>query len=106
MSVIAIGGEVDRTTSAELADYINRIRRPRDHLVFDLTELSFLDSSGLQVLLASAQHGAADGAGVHLAAVHGMPARLLQITGVGAHLPVYATVEQAITTVLAAARTR
>ena len=106
MSVIAIGGEVDRTTSAQLADYLGRIRRPGDHLVFDLTELSFMDSSGLHVLLACARTCAADGAGVHLAGARAAPARLLHITGVDVHLPVYATAEQAITAVLAAGRAR
>ncbi|WP_345566416.1 STAS domain-containing protein [Nonomuraea rosea] len=105
MSVIAIGGEIDRTTSPQLADYVQRVRRPGDHVVFDLTELGFMDSSGLHVLLVSAQQAAADGVRVHLAAAQGAPARLLQITNVGAHLPVYVTVEQAITAVLTATRT-
>lgn len=93
MSVIAIGGEVDRTTSPHLADYIGRVHRPADHVVVDLTELSFLDNSGLLLAI--------DGAGPHLAAARCMPARLLQLTGVDTHLPVYATVDQAITAVLA-----
>jgi anti-anti-sigma factor len=69
-------------------------------VIFDLTELSFLDSAGLQVLLACIRRGGADGSSVHLAAAQGKPARLLQITGIDAHLPVHATVEQAITAVL------
>ncbi|MGN9837393.1 hypothetical protein ACTMTI_04625 [Nonomuraea sp. H19] len=33
MSLIAIDNEVDRTNSAELAEYISRIRRPGDQTV-------------------------------------------------------------------------
>jgi hypothetical protein len=36
-SLIAIGGEVDLATSGQLARYVNRVRRPGDHVVFDLT---------------------------------------------------------------------
>ncbi|SNT55778.1 anti-sigma B factor antagonist [Streptosporangium subroseum] len=104
-SLIAVGGEVDLATSGQLADYIDRIRRPGDHMVFDLTELSFLDCSGLRVLMSSARQAAADDAGVRLAGVRGTPARLLQIVRVHALLPVYNTVEQALATVLTIART-
>lgn len=102
MSMIAIAGEVDRTNSAQLADYIERVRRPGDHAVFDLAELSFLDSSGLHVVLACARQCAAEGVDLHLAAAQGAPARLLTITGVDRRIPVYATAEQAITTILRA----
>ncbi|MFI7701064.1 STAS domain-containing protein [Nonomuraea sp. NPDC049480] len=102
MSVIAVAGEVDRTNSAQLADYIGRIRRPGDHVVFDLAELSFLDSSGLHVMLACARECGADGAGLHLAAARGAPARLFTITGVERQLPMYTTAEQAITAILTA----
>ncbi|TMR94113.1 STAS domain-containing protein, partial [Nonomuraea basaltis] len=105
MSVIAIGGDVDRTSSARLAAYLDQVRRPGDHVVLDLSELSFLDSSGLHVVLACARRCAAEDAGVHLAAAHGAPARLFQITGVDAHLPVHGTVEDAITAVLTGRRT-
>ncbi|WP_223167286.1 STAS domain-containing protein [Nonomuraea sp. SYSU D8015] len=101
MSVIAVAGEVDRTNSAQLADYIERIRRPGDHMVFDLAELTFLDSSGLRALLLCAQECGADGVGLHLAAAQGAPARLLTITGVDRQVPMHATVEEAITAVLA-----
>ncbi|TMR13296.1 STAS domain-containing protein [Nonomuraea turkmeniaca] len=101
MSVIAIAGEVDKTNSAELADYVERIRRPRDHVIFDLAELTFLDSSGLHVLLSCARTCADDDADVHLAAAQGSPARLLHVTGVDVRLPTYVTTEHAIATVLA-----
>ncbi|MGP3963260.1 STAS domain-containing protein [Nonomuraea sp. 3N208] len=99
-SLIAVGGEADLTTSGQLADYINRIRRPGDHMVFDLTELSFLDCSGLRVLISSARQAAAEDAGVRLAGARGAPARLLEIVRIHALLPVYNTVEQALAAVL------
>jgi anti-sigma B factor antagonist len=104
-SLIVVGGEVDVATSGRLADYIHRIRRPGDHMVFDLTELSFLDCSGLRVLMSSARQAAADDSGVRLAGARGTPARLLQIVRVHALLPMCTTVEQALAAVLTGART-
>ncbi|MGN9844620.1 STAS domain-containing protein [Nonomuraea sp. H19] len=57
-SLIAVGGEIDLADSGRLARYVNRVRRPGDHVVFDLTEVSFLDCSGLRVLISSARRAA------------------------------------------------
>ncbi|MGI5290070.1 STAS domain-containing protein [Nonomuraea polychroma] len=103
--LIAVGGEADLTTSGQLAHYINRVRRPGDHVVFDLSELSFLDCSGLRVLISSARRAAAEDADVHLAGARGAPARLLEIVRIHALLPVYNTVDQALAAVLTVART-
>jgi anti-sigma B factor antagonist len=102
MSVIAVIGEVDRNSSDRLAGYIGEVHRPGDHVVIDLAELSFMDSSGLRVLLDCARRCADGGADLHLAAAHGAPARLLAVTGVDRRLSMYATAEEAITAVLSA----
>ncbi|MEV4179395.1 STAS domain-containing protein [Nonomuraea sp. NPDC049709] len=97
--LIAVGGEIDIANSARLARHVGRVRRPGDHVVFDLTRLSFMDCSGLRVLLSSARRAADDDAGVHLAGARGAPARLLRIVRLDAHLPMYDTVAQAVTAV-------
>jgi anti-sigma B factor antagonist len=104
MTLVCLDGELDRNTSAQLADYLDHVHRTGDHVVFDLTELRFCDSSGLHVILARARACASTGASAHLAGVCGAPARLLQITGVDRHLPVHTTVQQAITAALATRR--
>ncbi|MGR6919909.1 STAS domain-containing protein [[Actinomadura] parvosata] len=96
-SVIAVGGEVDLASSGRLADYVYRVRRPGDHVVFDLTRLLFLDCSGLRVLIASARQAAEDDAVVLLAGTHGVPARLMHIVRMHSLLPMVSTVEQALT---------
>ncbi|GAA2829858.1 STAS domain-containing protein [Nonomuraea rubra] len=96
-SVIAVGGEVDLASSGRLADYVNCVRRPGDHVVFDLTRLLFLDCSGLRVLIASARQAAEDDAVVLLAGVHGVPARLMHLVRIHSLLPMVSTVEQALT---------
>ena len=89
---------MDCTTSTRIAAYIGRIlRRPSDQLVFDLTEVSFVDSHGLNVLLSCAADSHRHGGAVRLAAVPPTLARLLPLTAADADLPVHATVQDAIT---------
>ncbi|MEV4179610.1 STAS domain-containing protein [Nonomuraea sp. NPDC049709] len=100
MCVLALAGELDRTNSGELASYLKQARRPGDHVVVDLAELSFMDSSGLHLLLDCHRACLADGASLHLAAAYGAPARVLEVTGVARFLPGHATLQEAIATVL------
>jgi anti-anti-sigma factor len=55
--------------------------RPDEHVIIDASRPSFLDSSGLAVLLAAATLAHAHGAGVHLAAPQPRVIPLLEITG-------------------------
>ncbi|NUP01846.1 MAG: STAS domain-containing protein [Nonomuraea sp.] len=95
--VIEVRGEVDATNHERLREHIRVARvRPDDHVVFDLGELTFMDSAGLHVLLACHQDTQRHDARIYLAAARGAPARLLEITGVDAHIPVYPTADAAV----------
>ncbi|MEU5862514.1 MULTISPECIES: STAS domain-containing protein [unclassified Nonomuraea] len=97
VTVIEVRGEVDATNHTRLREHVRQARaRPGDHVVFDLSAMTFMDSSGLHVLLACHQEALEHDARVHLAAPQGAPARLLEITGVDAHLPVHTTVDAAV----------
>ncbi|MFI6927330.1 STAS domain-containing protein [Nonomuraea spiralis] len=97
VTVIEVRGEVDATNHERLREHVRSARAlPADHVVFDLSAMTFMDSAGLHVLLACHQDALRHGARVHLAAPRGAPARLLEITGVDAHLPVFPTTEAAV----------
>ncbi|GAA2826315.1 STAS domain-containing protein [Nonomuraea rubra] len=99
-SIITIDGEVDITTSRELENYIDLVRRSLDdQLIIDATRLSFLDSSGLAVLLAAAVLAQARGVAVHLAGLQPRVARILEITGAMPAIRAYDHVEQALAAV-------
>ncbi|GAA4931469.1 anti-anti-sigma factor [Nonomuraea thailandensis] len=99
-SVITIDGEVDATTSGELENYLALARRSLDdHLVIDASRLTFLDSSGLSVLLAAAVLAQAHGVAVHLAGPHPRVARILEITGTIAMVHTHDHLEQALAAV-------
>ncbi|MEV0145578.1 MULTISPECIES: STAS domain-containing protein [unclassified Nonomuraea] len=100
-TVIAVGGEIDSTNAVRLESFVAASRRgPGEQLVFDLSGVSFMDSTGLRTLLNAHLYAEDHGGGVRLAALQSMPARLVAITRVGDHLPVHATVEDALTAVL------
>ncbi|MEV4175689.1 STAS domain-containing protein [Nonomuraea sp. NPDC049709] len=86
----------DLTASGELETYIDRVRRSLDeHLIIDASRLSFLDSSGLAVLLAAATLAKAHGAALHLAGLQPRVARILEITGSWPVVCTYDHVDQA-----------
>ncbi|WP_162795403.1 STAS domain-containing protein [Nonomuraea lactucae] len=101
VTVIAVGGELDATNAGRLESYVADARQgPGDHLVFDLTEVRFMDSAGLRALLNSCLAVARHGGSARLAALQTMPARIVRITRVEAHLPVHETVDDALTAAL------
>ncbi|MFI6295131.1 STAS domain-containing protein [Nonomuraea sp. NPDC050790] len=95
VTLIRVAGEVDATNSAGLATAIEQARRPGVPVVLDLAGMTFLDSSGLKVLLSAHLLGEGQGSPVHLAAVQPMPVRVLRITGVLDRLNVHDTLERA-----------
>ncbi|MCK2213765.1 STAS domain-containing protein [Actinomadura sp. ATCC 31491] len=103
ITLITVSGQVDATTSAELEGFIDRARRRLDeHLVFDVREMSFLDSSGLAVLLAAATLARVHGAAIHLAGLQPRPTRILEITGAWQAVYLHERVDQAIAAARAA----
>jgi anti-anti-sigma factor len=95
--LITIAGDVDVTTACELETYIDLVRHSLDdHLIIDASRLSFLDSSGLAVLLAAAVLARARGVAVHLAELQPRVSRILETTGAITAVHTYDHVEQAL----------
>jgi anti-anti-sigma factor len=93
--LISVSGEVDFTNADDWESYIERTRRPGQPVVLDLGGLTFMDSTGLHVLLRLHASVRRQGTALHLAAVHDVPARILQITGVWEALNVHDSVTHA-----------
>jgi anti-anti-sigma factor len=105
VTVISVGGELDATNEGSLSAFVRDARRePGDHVVFDLSEVHFMDSAGLRVLLNTYTYSQKHGGSVHLAALQPMPARLMEITRIVSHIPVHTTLEDALTIVLSPPR--
>jgi anti-sigma B factor antagonist len=80
-AVLSVKGELDASTAPDLAELCHSVHAAgaRD-VVIDLTDTSFLDSSGLRALI-EAHRLFADGGNLHLAHASEPVRRLLEITG-------------------------
>ncbi|MEV0406261.1 STAS domain-containing protein [Actinoallomurus sp. NPDC050550] len=95
-TVVSAGGELDALTARELEAWLPEILHEGDDLVFDLGGLTFLDTSGLGVLLMTCERTRRLGGTPGLAALQRSPARVVEITGIASAVPVHATVEDAL----------
>lgn len=84
--VVAARGEVDLATAPDLAEVLAAHGADERALVLDLRETTFLDSSGIRVLVEA--HRSGEERGVPFSVVAGTPAvrDLLVTTGVAEHL--------------------
>ncbi|HYH58740.1 MAG TPA: STAS domain-containing protein [Thermoleophilaceae bacterium] len=97
MTRLALAGEFDLSNAAQVEDALKQLEDDRpDLLVLDLRELTFMDSTGLRVMV-SADARARD-EGRRLAVVQGPESvhRVFRITGLDDHLEIYETPEAAV----------
>lgn len=86
--LVIVSGEVDAHTAPTLEAHL--AAEPVDRPIrLDLSAVTFMDSSGLRVLI-DAHHRAADGHGVVLVRPSRPVVRLLEISGLTEHLSVEA----------------
>ncbi|GIF69543.1 anti-sigma factor antagonist [Asanoa ishikariensis] len=95
--VVSVGGELDMATAPQLQDQItDLLDRGLSRLVFDLTDVSFCDSTGLSVFV-RAKNSTDDVNGVvRLAAPQRGVRRILEVSGLVEVLHTYSTVDEAV----------
>jgi anti-sigma B factor antagonist len=96
-AVVHVGGEVDLGTAPELDEHlVAAMREAGPDLVLDLTDVSFMDSTGLKVLIAAL--GRVQRVGGHLALAHTARAvrKVLSVTGLEETFLLSDTVEDAL----------
>jgi anti-anti-sigma factor len=102
-TVITLVGEIDLASAPELHAYIGEVRQTdADQLVFDMAAVTFLDSSGLRVLLDAHTFALQHGGAIHLTALQGPPARVIEVTDAGRHIRLHTSTDIALAAVFAA----
>jgi anti-sigma B factor antagonist len=88
-AVIAPAGEVDLVSVHRVRDVLRRAAADCRRVVLDLRQVSFMDSSGLRLLVEAQQHAEADG--FSFAVVRGPASleRLFEVTGLDTRLDVH-----------------
>lgn len=82
---IGVRGELDAHTATALTDHLTAWSPADSELVLDLSEVSFIDSSGLRVLIETHQRGAECSHGLVLDSPSHTVRRLLEIAGLDGH---------------------
>ncbi|MCW2888738.1 MAG: anti-sigma factor antagonist [Streptosporangiaceae bacterium] len=104
-TVIALAGELDLSTSPQLQQQVLLSRTRSPHLVFDLAGLTFMDTTGLRVIVNAHTHARHNNGSVAVAGLTGGPLRVLEVTGLHECLPVFATLDEALSAACAAPET-
>lgn len=88
-AVVAASGQVDLATAPQLVEALRQAQtRDVDEIVVDLTDVDFLDSVGVRVLVEAARDAAQSGVSLSVRGAQGWVARVLEITGVDEYLQV------------------
>ncbi|KUL37316.1 anti-anti-sigma factor [Streptomyces sp. NRRL F-4489] len=102
-AVVAVCGELDAETAIALHHQLaNQLTHGRRHLVLDLRDVPFMDSSGLNIIIRAHNDTRKLGGSVRLAAVSPVVRRLLDLTGISVTAPLHDTPEEALFALAAA----
>jgi anti-sigma B factor antagonist len=96
-TVVVMRGEHDLSTADELRGRLDEVRAQGQPFVVDLTEVTFVDSAVLGVLIAAHDHAVGDGTRVGFAVGSGRAVRkIVDLTGLDAVLPITDTRAEAL----------
>ncbi|HMJ35238.1 MAG TPA: STAS domain-containing protein [Baekduia sp.] len=85
---VALAGELDLASAPLLGDHLTAVREERPGtLMLDLGEVTFMDSSGVVLLLSASRHCERDGVTLVISHVPPAARRVLEVCGVVAALP-------------------
>jgi anti-sigma B factor antagonist len=94
--IAAVTGDIDMSTVAGLRQRLFALADGGQSLILDLNRVTFIDSTGLGVLIGAARRAAAHGASVHAVCSQPQTRKLLWLTGVDRRIPLTATVDGAL----------
>lgn len=96
-AVVELHGELDISSASGLREQLFDILAGQAaSLILDLSGLSFIDSTGISVLVAAERRAHELGGSLSLVGPQKIVARVLHITSLDRHFPIFPTVEEAI----------
>jgi anti-sigma B factor antagonist len=98
-AVVTVSGEVDLETASLLGDHtLAASQEVSPHVVLDLSRVTFLDSTGLKVLITAQRRAQLAGGSLALVGVTRPVMKVFSVTGLDATFAIYDTVEDAAAT--------
>ncbi|MEU5599275.1 STAS domain-containing protein [Streptomyces sp. NPDC020298] len=97
VTVVTVTGEIDHASTGPLIQALDLgALGARPHAVVDMRHVTFMDSSGINVLLAARLNLASAGGWLRLAGARDSVMRTLEIVGVNSVIPCYASLREAL----------
>ena len=85
--VVAVAGEVDIATVAQLRERLAALAVSGVPLVADLDQVSFMDATGLGALAGAAREATEHGTSLHVVCARPQTRRLFRVTGLDRQIP-------------------
>ena len=95
--IAEVTGDIDISTVSGLRERLLGLADSEQPLIVDLNGVSFIDSTGLGVLVAAARRADTHGGSLHAVCSRPPTRKLLWMTGVDRRIPLTATVDGALT---------
>ncbi len=102
--IVAVTGEVDISTVAELRECLYELAEGSQPLIVDLNRISFIDSTGLGALVGAARRATAHGGSLHAVCAQEQTRKLLWLTGVDRRIPLEGSLHEALASLAASGR--
>ncbi|MER6187245.1 STAS domain-containing protein [Streptomyces sp. NPDC001652] len=100
VALITVQGYLDVDTATEFQHHLaNQLHHGRRHFLLDLSQVPFMDSSGMNIILRVYQEARQLPGSVHIISPTPAVRRILDLTGVSITVPVSESVEEALTLV-------
>jgi anti-sigma B factor antagonist len=98
--VIRVSGEIDSTSAERFREeLVGMIGETTRHLVLDLGEVTYINSSGLGALVAAYKRVKASDGSLRLCHVRGMIAKVMELIRLDKMVEMYETEEEALATI-------
>jgi len=94
--VISVGGEVDAHTAPAVREAVDDRIRPGARVVVDLSDVTFLDSTGLGVLVTSLKRLREVDGSLDLVVASPRVLKVFTLTGLDVVIPIHETVDAAL----------
>lgn len=95
--VIALQGQLDALTAGKLKPVLDELlESDRVRVVYDLRELTLIDSSGVGVIVSTFKRTRTKGGDTNLAGMDGQPKEVFTVLNFHRYIKIFDTVEEAI----------
>jgi len=95
-AVISVSGEVDAHAAPALSEALSEVTEPGARIVVDLTDVNFLDSTGLGVFVTALKHLRELDGSLALVITSPRVKKVFTLTGLDALIPLHETLAQAL----------